>query len=229
VGGHEAVDIEGIEAVEQHLPDGRHDGGAEHHFRLTSRRPVPELARGHAPGEGGGEHRFPPGDRLPIVELRELREAPGLGDHHPHDLAPLSVDEFAIDRRDDRPHERLHAARRRLAQVLHPVEDRPDGLAHHGLEEGVLVGEIEVDRPLADAGPARDVVELRRGEALLGELGQRRADDLRRTVLLPAAPLRCRDGRMLHVGHGFPVPRGPDRFVAPRSRAAPRCAAAAAR
>ena len=57
-----------------------------------------------------------------------------------------------------------------------------DRLAHDALEQRGLVLEVEIDRSLAEAGAFSDIVQPRRGEALLDEQRERRVEDLARTL-----------------------------------------------
>ena len=50
-------------------------------------------------------------------------------------------------------------------------------LADHGAEQVLLGREVEVDRALADAGGRRDILQLGRRVAALGEGGERGGDD----------------------------------------------------
>ena len=64
----------------------------------------------------------------------------------------------------------------------HRAEIDGDRLAHHALEQRGLVLEVEIDRSLRQAGPFSDIVEARRGEALLDEQRERGVDDLAGTL-----------------------------------------------
>jgi hypothetical protein len=62
-------------------------------------------------------------------------------------------------------------------------------VADHLLEERFLVGEVEIDRALGDAGAPGDVVQPSAGEAVLAELLEGGRQDLLRSLLREAAPL----------------------------------------
>ena len=59
-------------------------------------------------------------------------------------------------------------------------------LADDGAEQVLLGWEIEVDRALADAGGSRDVLQLGRGVATLGERGEGGGDDFAGSGFLAA-------------------------------------------
>src|SRR5439155_1309184 len=87
------------------------------------------------------------------------------------------------------PHvEALGHAGRELA----PGDDRHDRLPHHRFEQGLLALEVQVHRALGDAGVARHIGELRRGEPTLAKYFERGGDDLPRPGVLAALPAGLR-------------------------------------
>src|SRR5438309_163263 len=83
-------------------------------------------------------------------------------------------------------------------------DDGHDRLPHHGLEQGFLTVEVEVDGALSHTGSPGHVGELRRGEPALAEHLERGGHDLSRPGVFPTLPaglgltLRWGDG----VAHG---------------------------
>src|SRR6185295_3888360 len=79
-----------------------------------------------------------------------------------------------------------------------------DGLVQESFEHGFFALEIEVDRPLGNAGALTDILHARRGESLLGENKKRRLEDFLRSRVLPPPPAHGRFGprsrRRLRVG-----------------------------
>ena len=69
-------------------------------------------------------------------------------------------------------------------------EDGNDRLSNERLEESFFIVEVEVDRAFGNAGAARDVLELGRGEPAVGEDLEGGADDFFGTSILAAAPPR---------------------------------------
>jgi len=67
-------------------------------------------------------------------------------------------------------------------------DDRHDRLPHHGLEQCFLAVEVEVDGAFGDAGAARHVGQLGRGEPALPKHLQRRGYDLPRPGVFAALP-----------------------------------------
>ncbi len=61
-------------------------------------------------------------------------------------------------------------------------------VAHHGAEELVLGGEVEIDGAFGDAGAARDVVEPGASESALAELDEGGVEDLAGPFFGPALP-----------------------------------------
>src|SRR5205814_8257661 len=71
------------------------------------------------------------------------------------------------------------------------------GLLDEGVEEGLLVGEVQVEGADADVGRGRDVRDLRLVEALLGEDAGRRGEEVLARARAPALEaVRSRDGRV---------------------------------
>jgi len=100
--------------------------------------------------------------------------AEDLGDEDLDDHLEHGTDRDVLQRRrGDRPDERMHHH------------------AHELLEQGLLVAEVEVDRPLRDAGAAGNVVEPRGREAAGGELLERGRDDVVAPLAAPR-PLLAR-------------------------------------
>ena len=85
-----------------------------------------------------------------------------------------------------------------LDHLPHHFDVRGHGLRDHCSEQILLGGEIEIERPLGDAGSSGDVIQSGGGEATLGEHLESRDDDLAGPGLLAAAPTR-----QALRGHGF--------------------------
>ena len=84
--------------------------------------------------------------------------------------------------------------------VLHGVERRLHGLAHHRNEQVLLVLEIDVDRALGDAGALGDLIERGRRVAVARKLDERGFDDfLRAFGLAPAPGFGARIHQVSHV------------------------------
>ena len=84
---------------------------------------------------------------------------------------------------------------RRLAAL----DERDDRVAHDAAEQLFLVGEVEVDRALGDAGALGDVLEAGRGEAALREHREGGVEDLLGALLWESAPAWFGDV----FGHGL--------------------------
>src|SRR6266446_2706420 len=93
-----------------------------------------------------------------------------------------------------RHHQLRDADERRLADqapvLAYEALEQLARAAGKRFEERLFVFEVEIDRAFGDAGATRDIFELRRGKAPIGEDLQRGADDLFRTGIFPAAPTR---------------------------------------
>ena len=74
------------------------------------------------------------------------------------------------------------------------ADARDDVIAHHRLEEVFLVLEVEVERPLGDAGARGDVVEPGARIALFDEEFERGGDQFGRPCFLAAFPAGLGNG-----------------------------------
>src|SRR5262245_19115434 len=176
--------------AERMLP---HRGDQERRHREVggaSRIDGAELARLDSHLDRAGERGGVPRDHLVVIPARQLGEIPSLRHHELGDSAERTVD----DRLPATTQNLRHQLPRRTAMGSHQLLDHLDhgqrGLTHQLLEQRVLVGEVEVHRPLGDAGAARHVLEPRRGEPALGEHLERRVEQLGRALLLATLPAR---------------------------------------
>src|SRR5690242_13291752 len=64
----------------------------------------------------------------------------------------------------------------------------PDHALSQRFEHRLLALAVEIDRALADAGPARDVLHARGGKALFGKAGEAGTQDFRGPLVLPPSP-----------------------------------------
>jgi len=74
-------------------------------------------------------------------------------------------------------------------------EVRGQALRHHGAEQVLFGGEVEIERPLRHPGPGSDLVEPGGGEALVGEHDQGRRHDFIGAVGLAASELGFAEGK----------------------------------
>src|SRR5436853_7729897 len=127
-----------------------------------------------------------------VVETCELGKSCRLGHHELRDSGhrrlPHQPPVF--------PHQLLEqlagAAGKRLGEGFTLRDDRHDGFSHHGLEQGFLAVEVEVDGAFGYTGTTRHVGELRRGEPALSKHLQRGGHDLSRPGVLTTLPAGLR-------------------------------------
>jgi len=81
---------------------------------------------------------------------------------------------------EDAWQQRRHRPAMALEHRFHLTKIAGDRMLHHALEQGDLVGEVEVDRGLGEPGALGHVVEARAGKPRLHELGESCVDDLLR-------------------------------------------------
>src|SRR3989442_2236408 len=145
--------------------------------------PVLDAAFDHA-----GHEAVPARHDFLVVETCELGKSCRLGHHELGDRG----DGGLANEPPVFPYQLLEqlarAAGERLGEGFTLGDDRHDRLPHHGLEQGFLTVEVEVDGALGHTGSPGHVGELRRGEAALAEHLERGGHDLPRPGVLTTLP-----------------------------------------
>ena len=143
-----------------------------------------------------------------VVEFGKRGKAWPLADDEPHDLLAMGAVDFAdknLDRLIDDRAQRQIARQRSLKSSDHGIELE----AYQFLKQRLLVGEVEIDRALGDAGAARHVVEPRGSEAAGRKFIERRAKGRlppRRRFRSPDALAGCRGEATSAAGGGTAAP-----------------------
>ena len=133
-----------------------------------------------------------------MPDAGQLRKIPGLGQDHFHNAAYGRMRREGTGDRRKLPHA-ICKGGGNLRQVPHELDVRRHCRFHHGAEDILLGGEVEIDGALGDAGTGGDVVQPSRGEALFHEHLQGRCDDFVGAVGLASAEL-WRTWKQ-HAGH----------------------------
>jgi hypothetical protein len=122
--------------------------------------------------------------------FRERREAWAFGNDDAHQHTEVGADELPVNGLEDQREEIPRRSRKGINKTCDAVEHGSNAGLNRSQEESLLIGKVEVDRALRDAGPAGYILQPRRSKPMMGELLQSRFDQLRGASLLPAAP-RC--------------------------------------
>ncbi len=173
---HELAHIERREPREQAAPDDRHQRGRDQQLRKARQRIGSELAPLDRQLQSCPQHRHHVRDHLAVVELSELGEAGSLRHDQPQDVLARRAEDLGHERIRDHLHHGPDGQRgeRRCLDLPH---DRAHHGAHELLEQALLVGEVEIDGALGDAGARRHVVEPRGRKSIRGEFLERRREN----------------------------------------------------
>ena len=180
---HVSIHIQPIPIAVDKLPNGGENGGTHEDLRESQGVGSPKVSRGDASVEQRPQGAQTRGDDLAMVDIGELRKFPTLGDEHPHDRSdPVIPDDIGIHPGQEPAQELRGTPFHIVSEEGNPLSDQA---AHDSAKELLLVLEIEIDRPLGDAGPLGDVVESRGGESLHSEHIECRREDLFVPLSLP--------------------------------------------
>jgi hypothetical protein len=125
----------------------------------------------------------------------------GLGEVRPeHDAEVGGVVDSEEDVGDPTGEQALGGAGFLVHALAHLRGHGAKPLLRHGGQQGLLVGEVPVGSSVGDTGPAGDLAQGERAEALLGDEGQGRLDKGAAQVSMVVAGLRLR-ARLLPGGH----------------------------
>src|SRR6266849_10137819 len=197
LGDVEAVRHAGRERLAR--DDGMHHG---RHRELRRDRHVhrPELARLDTALEDAGHQPVATRHYFFVVEAGQLGKIVRFRHHQLWDADERRLADEAPVLAYETLEQFARAAGKRFGKLLALGDHRDDGLPDQRLEQRLFVFEVEIDRALGNAGATRDIFELRRGKAPIGEDLQRGADDLFRTGIFPTAPTGCYSGCSRHSG-----------------------------
>src|SRR5438105_5955184 len=171
----------------------RHDGMHERRHRELGRDGQvygPKLAGLNTPFQHAGHQSVTARHYFFVIKPRELRKISCFRDHESRNTRerrfpylPPVLSHQALEQVSS-------AAGEGFRDCLSLGEDGDDRLSDERLEKRFFVVEVEVDRACGDAGAARDVLELGRGEAAVGEDLEGGGDDFFGTGILATAPPR---------------------------------------
>ena len=112
-----------------------------------------------------------------VVELGDRRKARTFGDDEAQQQLAPGPQNLGLEHREEDVEDLRQRQVRHGGDRLQALIDRIDGAADQALEQRLLVLEVEVERALGDAGPARHLVEPCRLVAVLGEHRESRVQD----------------------------------------------------
>jgi len=199
---HQGAHVERLEAVEQAVPDDGDDARRAEQHRKAHQGVVGKLAALVGTAHQAAQRLEQTFEHLAIVELGERRKPRSFADHQPDNLAAARAVDLAhenFDRLVNDRAQRQFGSKGKLQRADYGHHFRTDQF----LKQALLVGEVQIDGALGDAGAFGDIVEPRRGKAFGGEFIEGRVEDgvaARRGFGGARALARCGDG----AGTGWP-------------------------
>ena len=180
------------------FPQRQKDHGRQHQVHRVVQVHRAELAPGNAPFEDASHQRMAGKDDLLLIELGDFGEVLRLAQHQLGDAGrlgganPLPTDLVAIP-------QHLAGGAHKAFQLVVPFGKAPgDVLAHHGLEEFFLAGEVQKQRAFGHSGARRHLVHPCGGKPLLDKQVECGLQQLSRAGFFTALALGacgCRRGR----------------------------------